>query len=588
MKCLFNVSCRILKDVDMFAKEPELYFKGKSKKTTWIGRILTILFIFVYIAIIIYKMIRMFKRTDVTFFDTFMYEDKPPKIQLSSDKFYGGFALEDPYTYDAFIDEGIYYPKAYFKRTERKGDDFEWDIKELELERYKLEKFGSNHKDKFKTKALNNYYCFKDMDFILEGHFSYDLYSLFYIQFFPCVNTTESSKCKPIEEIDYYLKNTFINLEWQDIELTPKNFNHPIRGRDVDIFTTVGKRLFREIHVFFQIVKIETDLDFIGLNEYENIKVEDYLKYDEMIVMSNFLETNIYETGEPFCDVTIKLSDDVRYERRVYTKFITILGDVGGIMEVVLTLFRILCSFPVDILYDISLVNNIFNFDIEKELVLNKKKEKKEDIKADDVLKKIKFSNSNKFISRNIIMSDEYLTGTLSGMATTSDKRINEVQRKTEEEEINRYNLYNLKTENYLKNINSLKSNNQNNLNSNRKLKLTKLNLRNKRRSKTINNIQMKDKNKNNNAPKIMDKIKLNRACIYCCFLCARKRKNLENILLDEGINIICEKLDLINLFQKISKIDNIENIQEKVGDNNIYSIMSNECKENLLSLKKK
>jgi len=329
-------------------------------------------------------------------------------------------------------------------------------------------------------------------------------------------------------------------------------------------------------------------LDFIGLNEYENIKVEDYLKYDEMIVMSNFLETNIYETGEPFCDVTIKLSDNVRYERRVYTKLITILGDVGGLMEVVFTLFRILCSFPVDILYDISLVNNIFNFDIEKELVLNKKKEKKEDIKADDVLKKIKFSNSNKFISRNIIMSDEYLTGTLSGMATTSDKRINEVQRKTEEEEINRYNLYNLKTENYLKNINSLKSNNQNNLNSNRKLKLTKLNLRNKRRSKTINKIQMKDKNKNNNAPKIMDKIKLNRACIYCCFLCARKRKNLENILLDEGINIICEKLDLINLFQKISKIDNIENIQEKVGDNNIYSIMSNECKENLLSLKKK
>ena len=257
-------------------------------------------------------------------------------------------------------------------------------------------------------------------------------------------------------------------------------------------------------------------------------------------------------------------------------------------MEVVFTLFRILCSFPVDILYDISLVNNIFNFDIEKELVLNKKKEKKEDIKADDILKKIKFSNSNKFISRNIIMSDEYLTGTLSGMATTSDKRINEVQRKTEEEEINRYNLYNLKTENYLKNINSLKSNNQNNLNSNRKLKLTKLDLRNKRRSKTINKIQMKDKNKNNNAPKIMDKIKLNRACIYCCFLCARKRKNLENILLDEGINIICEKLDLINLFQKISKIDNLENIQEKVGDNNIYSIMSNECKENLLSLKKK
>ena len=138
----------------MFAKEPELYFKGNSKKTTWIGRILTILFIFVYIALIIYKMIRMFKRTDVTFFDTFMHEDKPPSIQLSNENFYGAFAIEDPETYNSFIDEGIYYPKAYFKRAERKGDDFEWDIKELELERCKLEKFGLKYRDTFKTKAL--------------------------------------------------------------------------------------------------------------------------------------------------------------------------------------------------------------------------------------------------------------------------------------------------------------------------------------------------------------------------------------------------------------------------------------------------
>jgi len=271
----------------MFGKEPELYYKGRSKKTSWIGRIFTLLFIFLYIAIVFYKVFRMIKKRDVTFFDTFIYEDKPPSIQLSNEKFYGGFALEDPNTYDAYIDESIYIPKAYFKSAERKGNDFEYNIKELELERCKLEKFGSKFKDSFKTKALNNYYCFKDMNYTLQGHFSYDLYSFFFIQFFPCVNTTENNKCKPIEEIDFYLKNTFINFEMQDIELTPKNYAQPIRGRDVDIFTTVGKRLFREIHVYYQIVNIETNLDFLGLDQYENIKSESYLKYDETVVMSN-------------------------------------------------------------------------------------------------------------------------------------------------------------------------------------------------------------------------------------------------------------------------------------------------------------
>ena len=41
--------------------------------------------------------------------------------------------------------------------------------------------------------------------------------------------------------------------------------------------------------------------------------------------MSNIIENNIYETGETFCDLTIKLSENVRTQRRVYTKFVTIL-----------------------------------------------------------------------------------------------------------------------------------------------------------------------------------------------------------------------------------------------------------------------
>ena len=91
------------------------------------------------------------------------------------------------------------------------------------------------------------------------------------------------------------MKNTFISFQWQDIELTPKNYSFPIRPRDVDIYTTVGKKIFKEIHTYFQVVNIETDLDFIGFDEFENIKSEIYLKYDEMIIMSNIMENDIYQ-----------------------------------------------------------------------------------------------------------------------------------------------------------------------------------------------------------------------------------------------------------------------------------------------------
>ncbi len=56
----------------------------------------------------------------------------------------------------------------------------------------------------------------------------------------------------------------------------------------------------------------------------------------------------------------MKISENVRTERRIYTKLITVLGDVGGLMEVIFALFRIISSFFIDILYEISLKLNLF------------------------------------------------------------------------------------------------------------------------------------------------------------------------------------------------------------------------------------
>ncbi len=93
-----------------------------------------------------------------------------------------------------------------------------------------------------------------------------------------------------------------------------------------------------------------------------------------MFIMSNIIENNIYENGESFCDVTIKLSENIRTEKRTYTKLITILGDVGGLMEVIFTIFKIISSFYLDILYEISLVNNLFKFDLNKKIIILKEK----------------------------------------------------------------------------------------------------------------------------------------------------------------------------------------------------------------------
>ena len=580
MKTCLGKIRECIKDLDLFGKEPDLYYKNKYKKTSWIGRFFTELFMVVYFSFLIYKINRLLKKNDITFYDTFTYSSEPPRIKITNENFYGGFALENPETYDVFVDEGIYIPKAFFKKAEKIGDKFEWKSVELELELCNIEKFGSSFKERFKTKRLNNLYCFKNMDFILEGHFTYELYSFFFVQFFPCINSTNNNTCKPLETIDYYLKNTFVSFQWQDIKLTPNNYSYPIIASDVDIYTTVGKKMFQEIHAFFQIVNIETDLDFIGFNDFNNKKTETYLKYDQLIIMSNINENDIYETGESFCDFTLKLSENIRVERRTFTKLITILGDVGGLMEVVLTLLSVISSLSTNILYEISLVNNIFDFNINKQLIiLKEKKNRYKNIIINTGIPRISSAKNleRKLSSQNSIENENKNKENSNPkpiiLKNTSNNEIIFIKRKKsiyKEDSNDALNLYN---------------NDNDNENNFKMLSFSNRNTKKNGEQGEENKSYISKKNDNNKKKEnIISKIKITRASIYCCFLFTRKRKTVENVLLDESMKFIKEKLDIFNIFDKIYKS---EKFQEKIIKQDIFE-MSAECKKKLLSINNK
>ena len=558
MKCLCNVRCRLIKDIDMFGKEPELYYKTRPKKTSWIGRILSISFVFIYFAFFIYKFIKMLRRVDVTFYDTFTYASSPPIVPITHENFYIAFALEDPNSYDPFINEGVYYPKAAFKRAEMKGEQFEWQVVPLEVEKCNLNKFGKNYQNLYKNIDLDNYYCFKDINnFNLEGHFSYLQYSFFYIEFFPCVNNsniTDGNKCEPKEIIEYYLDNTFVSLEMEDIELTPKNFEKPIRERNVDVYTTVGAKLFEELHVFFEVVNIETDMDWFGFDEFENIKSQIYLKYDETFIMSNIIQKDVYKTGEKFADVTLKLSENMRTQRRVYTKFVTILGDVGGFMEVIFTLFRIISSFSVDILYEVSMVNRLFNFDLNKKNVVLKEITDIEDDKtATFSKKKRKREKEKEKDSENKKNPDQNDINIINPRKRT--------HRKTSKSLTQKKSIYNY-------NLNDL--NNMNLSSSKSKAYIPDdADLDNK---KTVFENSKVDSSYNEKS--LVKKVRMNRACIYLWFCFVRRRRITENVLLNEGMDLISKRLDIFNIFEKIYKAEQ----RNEPLTNKVFS-MSNECK---------
>ena len=76
----------------------------------------------------------------------------------------------------------------------------------------------------------------------------------------------------------------------------------------------------------------------------------------------------------------------------------------------------------------------------------------------------------------------------------------------------------------------------------------------------------------------------MNKCCLYSCFCFARKTKNMQNILINEGMKIISEKLDIINIFKKVYRIEknNINNITE----DEMFD-MSEDCKNYLQDINK-
>ena len=78
-----------------------------------------------------------------------------------------------------------------------------------------------------------------------------------------------------------------------------------------------------------------------------------------------------------FVILSIQFIEQILTLKRTNTKLTEILWEVGGLMEVVFSFFRIISSFLTDNLYEQALVNNLISFDIDKKTIKTKNKGKK-------------------------------------------------------------------------------------------------------------------------------------------------------------------------------------------------------------------
>ena len=67
-----HINFKFIYEIDVFGREPKLYYKEKPKRKTYVGGLTTIIYVVIYIAFFIYKINKMLKKVDVSFYETYI------------------------------------------------------------------------------------------------------------------------------------------------------------------------------------------------------------------------------------------------------------------------------------------------------------------------------------------------------------------------------------------------------------------------------------------------------------------------------------------------------------------------------------
>ena len=548
-----------LLDYDIYSKRIGFYFYNREKIGSYFGLFLTVVYILSLFILFFVLLIRTIQRKEIRVYDSTVFSQEIPIMEIDPKSIYFAFGLEDPMTSNRFVDETIYFVKIVFFDRSKKNGNFETvDRKELEFEICKKENFGENYKHLFLNEELNNSYCLKNnYNLTLAGGYKYDRMTYFRIRIYPCRNKTENNNhCKPQEIIDNYFKGGYFSILTKDIGLNPSNFSFPVLATLQDLYTTIDKQIHRDYLLYYGITEIKTD---IGLF-FEEFETKRYLDFRKVVESFNFRDEKEYYGGKASCSIAFRLDDIIKVQIRTYEKIKEVFSSTGGYMQLISTIFTLMALLSNRLTPELKIMNGIFNFNFNQQKMMMKIHTIK-DLNFIDFSPKdcnyiyfpsqkgfsLKKQNLNQINNKNknynsLIEIDKNNNDNSSSIIlkiNNNDELFN--QKKEIRKGFNKTIVGNTKISvfldqkiNYTKDIAYKKENN---------------NLKINPYSKKINNISIINQ-KNNNINSIQEfneKININLFQYYCFGKTDKKRKEIS--LFKSGISLYKKTMDIINVF---------------------------------------
>ena len=521
----------IINTFDIYGYRPHLFIGNYHRSGSFIGLIITFLSMFFTILISCYFISQLFDKKKVSNIYTIKgLNEKMIEIEVSKNTFYFTIELQDPYSYNAIMNEKIFYPKAYYKKAIRNNKSdlaFNWTIKELEISKCILSDFNDNYQNLFSNHPLNQTYCIKNLNESIFGTFQKEKYSFIYIELFECKNTTENKNCLPQEQIDYYLNGTFISIAYQEIVIDPCNYNMPNQPIIGEYYTTISHNYFKEIHMYFKEVEIITDKGIL-FNQKQSKKFSQLADVYDMI--------SFKINSQNFAEISIKVYHKTDLYTRNYIDLENVIANIGGFVKFMSMIFYFLHYIFLQGGINEKIINKLF-------LIQNKTH-----FGNGNSIHIINHNNSNK--SFGIMKKNVNINNPLNESSTVLQNK--KIKKKSNENNENNNYVINLNT---IK-INEASGNRQITFSQNKYI--ANINNINQLNSKDIlspsRNKNYKFRNKKYKQLKIgyFDKLFLN---------CNLKYSNNNILLYIKGLNMIKSKLDMIYIISESYRNDLLKNL---------------------------
>ena len=377
----------MLNKLDFFGKAVLLKFNGSQKSQTRAGAIFTLLFL-TYIIWSIYHVGKdIVLRRDPRTVTSESFQENPEPMIISPETFSFGFGLQNPDTFDHYIDESIYTVEVSHNQQRRvKHDDGNveavWTTTSLEVETCTPSHFG-NIGEKFINIGLDKILCLKrdqpNMQQIrIQGVFESPTYEYVSVAIKQCFNHTSNGRCASQDKINSLLLGGWYAVYYPNMAVDPKNYTHPnLKYRD-SAFTTVGNNYFKEISMWLSHIEVSSDLGWLTTNE----KTSAYIKLDQIKEMTNFRQD-----PDGFMRFTVRVGKVTQHHSRSYIKVEDISAQVNGLATFGLLAAIIFVVPYSNLKFYESLINELFDI---KTLQKGKKTSNKKNVKSNKQDNKIK------------------------------------------------------------------------------------------------------------------------------------------------------------------------------------------------------